>query len=96
MTKGQKIKFDIAQGVKVLIGLAIIVYGVANMYLSLSAEAIGYNFVKLVIAGFGVYLVVSTFKSGQKINKIFKYLGIASIAIIVISMIVYAVAVILI
>ncbi len=94
MTKGQKIKFDIGQWVKILIGLAIIAYGVANSYFSLSAEAMGYNFVMLVIACFGLYLVISGIKPGLKINKIFKYLGLACVAIIVICMIVYVISLI--
>jgi len=93
MTDVQKRNFNIGQGVKILIGLAIIIYGVANSYLSLSAEAMGYNFVMLVIACFGLYLVISGIKPELKINKIFKYLGIVCIAIIVICMIIYAVSI---
>lgn len=93
MIEEQKTKFKIGQGIKILIGLAIIAYGVANSYFSLSAEAMGYNFVMLVIVGFGLYLVISGIKPGLKTNKIFKYLGIACIAIIVICMIIYAIGI---
>lgn len=90
MTKEQKIKYIIGQGIKVLIGLTIMVYGLSICHLSLDITAIAYNFGPLGLMAFGLYLVISTFKKlSPKTIKILKYLAIAYVAIIVISMMLY-------
>jgi len=88
MARTRDVKYMIGQSIKTLIGLVIIIYGISNIYLSLSAEAIGSNLFTLGIIIFGGYLVVSSIKKpGVKTRKVFKYLGIAFIIIIAISMI---------
>lgn len=79
---------------KIIIGVLIVCYGISKIYLSLSNEAIGFNLFALMIIGLGVYFIL---RGAEKLNtkaiRIFKYTGIACLAIVVVSMIVWAIGV---
>ncbi len=68
LSKKEKTKYNIGQIIKMIAGVFLILFTLANNGLvsSFSAEAIGYNFWTLLLIAFGIWLIYSGIKKWKK------------------------------
>jgi len=68
LSKKEKTKFNVGQGIKALGGVAIIIFTLSNngFYTLSSSETVGYDIVTLAIIIFGGWLIYSAFKHWKK------------------------------